>query len=76
MRTTIDIPDETYKDLRMLAAERGESIRQLVLDGIQLVQQRSQRPARKKFVIPVVPSKRPGTLDLTNEEIDDLISFT
>jgi hypothetical protein len=76
MRTTIDIPDETYKDLRILAAERGESIRQLVLDGIRLIQQRNQQPVRKKFVVPVIPSKRPGTLHLTNEEIDELISFT
>ena len=76
MRTTIDIPDETYKELRLLAAERGESIRKLVLDGIQLVQQHNLRPARKKFVVPVIQSKRPGTLNLTNEEIDELISFT
>lgn len=76
MRTTIDIPDETYKELRLLAAERGESIRKLVLDGIQLVQQHNLRPARKKFVVPVIQSKRPGTLKLTNEEIDELISFT
>lgn len=76
MRTTIDIPDETYRELRVLAAERGESIRKLVLDGIQLVQQRNLKPARKDFAVPVIHSKRPGTLNLTNEEIDELISFT
>jgi|HubBroStandDraft_5_1064220.scaffolds.fasta_scaffold1384846_2 hypothetical protein len=76
MRTTIDIPDETYRELRILAAERGESVRKLVLEGIQLMQQHSRKSARKKFVVPVIPSKRPGTLSLTNEEIDELISFT
>ncbi len=76
MRTTIDIPDQTYRELRILAAERGESIRKLVLDGIQLIQQSNHRPTRKKFVVPVIHSKRPGTLKLRNEEIDELISFT
>ena len=76
MRTTIDIPDETYRALRILAAERGESIRKLVLESIELMQQHSRLPTRKKFVVPVIQSKRPGTLNLTNEEIDDLISFT
>jgi hypothetical protein len=76
MRTTIDIPDETYKELRVLAAERGESVRKLVLDGIQLIQQRNLKHTRKKFIVPIIQSKRPGTLNLTNEEIDELISFT
>ena len=76
MRTTIDIPDETYKELRILAAERGESVRKLVLEGIQLVRQGSLKSPRKKFVVPVIHSDRPGTLNLTNEEIDELISFT
>ncbi|HTJ31105.1 MAG TPA: hypothetical protein VL346_11425 [Acidobacteriaceae bacterium] len=76
MRTTIDIPDETYKELRILAAERRESIRKLVLDGIQLVRQQNLRPTKKKFIVPVIRSSRPGALKLTNEEIDELISFT
>ena len=76
MRTTIDIPEDVYKELRHIAAERGESIRKLVLEGIQLVRQQNHRPPRKKFVVPVIHSDRPGTLNLTNEEIDELISFT
>jgi hypothetical protein len=75
MRTTVDIPDETYRELKILAAERGTTVRQIVLDGVDLV--RRQKPAmRKKFVVPVIRSKRPGTLHLTNEQIDELTAFS
>lgn len=69
MRTTIDIPDETYRAIRILAAERGDSIRQLVLEGLELVQ-RGAEP--KSFVLPVIRSSRPGTLELSSEQIDAL----
>jgi len=75
MRTTIDIPDETYRELRILAVERATSVRKLVLEGVKLLQQR-KRPRTQRFEVPVIPSSRPGTLDLTNEQIDDLISFS
>ncbi len=34
MRTTIDIPDETYRKLKVKAALEGETVRQIVLRGI------------------------------------------
>lgn len=69
MRTTIDIPDETYRAIRILAAERGDSIRQLVLEGLELVQRGS---VPRSFELPVIRSSRPGTLELTSEQIDAL----
>lgn len=72
MRTTLDIPDETYRQVKVFAAQHGTTVRQLVLDGLSIV----ARPApksNKKFVLPVIKSSRPGTLDLTNEQIDDIL---
>lgn len=75
MRTTIDIPDETYRGIKVLAAERGTTVRKLVLEGMELV--RRQPPASpKRFPVPVIRSKRPGTLHLTNEQIDELTAFS
>ncbi len=75
MRTTIDIPDETYRAIKVMAAERGETLRALLLEGVELV--RRQPPAAgKRFTVPVIPSKRPGTLHLTNEQIDELTAFS
>jgi hypothetical protein len=75
MRTTVDIPDETYRSIKVLAVERGTTVRELVLEGMELV--RRQPPvAGKRFAVPVIRSKRPGTLHLTNEQIDELTAFT
>jgi hypothetical protein len=75
MRTTVDIPDETYRALKVLAAERGTTVRAILLDGLELVrQQRAPEPG--KFVVPVIKSSRPGTLKLTNEQIDELTAFS
>jgi hypothetical protein len=76
VRTTIDIPDETYRKVKMLAAERGTTVRELVLEGLEIVKEGKQTLPRKRFEIPVIRSKRPGTLHLTNEQIDDLTAFS
>lgn len=75
MRTTIDIPDETYRDLKVKAAREGKPVRLIVLRGIQreLGEGEAQVPS-KKFRIPVITSTRPGTLHLTNEDIDDILA--
>jgi hypothetical protein len=75
MRTTVDIPDEAYRAIRILAAERGITVRQIVLEGVDMVRKQQTAPA-KRFQVPVIRSKRPGTLHLTNEEIDELTAFT
>ncbi len=75
MRTTIDIPDETYRKLKVMAALEGQTVREIVLRGIQReLGPTEAQPPRKKFQIPVIPSTRPGTLHLTNEDIDDILA--
>jgi hypothetical protein len=76
MRTTIDIPDETYRAIKVLAAERGETIRKLLLEALESARQTGPATPQKRFEIPVVRSKRPGTLHLTNEQIDELTAFS
>ena len=75
MRTTIDIPDEVYRGIKVLAVERGTTVRELVLEGMELVRRQPQPPG-KRFAVPVIRSKRPGTLHLTNEQIDELTAFS
>lgn len=72
MRTTIDIPDDVYRRLKIKAATEGKPVRQIVLRGVERELMAESRPARK-FEVPVISSTRPGTLDLTNEQIDDIL---
>jgi hypothetical protein len=76
MRTTIDIPDETYRKVKILAAERGTTVRALVLESLEITTKSNLTLPRKRFEIPVIRSKRPGTLNLTNEQIDELTALT
>jgi hypothetical protein len=72
MRTTIDIPDETYRSLKVKAAQEGKTFRELALRAMRReIQEPIAKPIRR-FEIPVIHSNRPGTLNLTNEQIDEI----
>lgn len=75
MRTTIDIPDAMYRRLKARAATEGRSVKSLMLRGAE--QALAARPANpnRRVKLPIVPSKRPGTMHLDNARIYDVISF-
>ncbi len=76
MRTTIDIPDETYRQLKIKAAQEGKPVRQIVLQGIEReLGPTEAQPKRKKLQLPLIRSKQPGSLHLTNEQIYEIIDF-
>ncbi len=75
MRTTIDIPDGLYRRLKARAAKEGKPAKALILKGVEQVLDGHQTSTRKKIVIPVVRSKKPGSLVLDNARIYDIISF-
>ena len=59
VRTSIDVPQDLHRRLHEAAARRGCSARQLILASIDR---------------PIVPSTG-RTIDLTNEQIYDLIAL-
>ncbi|MBM3747196.1 MAG: hypothetical protein FJW34_15520 [Acidobacteria bacterium] len=74
MRTTVDIPDPTYRELKARAAREGCSVKALVLRGVQ----KELRPAARRkgrVQLPMVRSKEPGSLCLTNQQIYEIIPF-
>jgi len=74
MRTTVDIPDPIYRELKGKAAREGRSVKELILRGVE--QELKNRGRRTRRVsLPIVPSKRPGTLDLDNAKIFEIIPF-
>ena len=75
MRTTVDIPDNTYRELKIRAVREGTSVREIVLRGIERELGPAEPPSGlKKFQVPVIPSRQRGTLHLTNDEIDDILA--
>jgi hypothetical protein len=76
MRTTIDIPDPVYRRLKSRAAREGSSAKKLILRGVeQVLGDKRAKLNRKRVKLPIVRSKRPGTVRLDNARIYDIISF-
>ena len=76
MRTTNDIPDPIYRELKSEAATEGASVKELIL---RLVEGR-QKPRPKpqtigKFIAPAIKSKNPGSLKLGPEGVYEYIPF-
>jgi len=74
MRTTGDIPDLVYRRLKTEAAQRGCSVKELVLRGVK-AELEGGKPARKAQTVslPIIDSKRPGWLRLTNQQINEIL---
>lgn len=75
MRTTVDIPDAKYRQLKSKAVSERTTVKALVLKGVEVVLAKPAAPRRKKLKLPVLDSREPGTLDIDNERIYDLIGF-
>ncbi len=75
MRTTIDIPDELYRKLKVKAAVEGESVREIAVRGIRREIEQSPAPRVKRLSQPILKSYAPGSIRIDNEQIYDLIGF-
>lgn len=75
MRTTIDVPDPVYRRLRSRAASEGTSAKDLILRGVRQVLKERPRKSRRRVTLPIIRSKQPGTLELDNEKIFEIIPF-
>jgi hypothetical protein len=74
MRTTVDIPDPTYRQLKARAALRGCSVKELILRGVEAELNGGAREKRKgKVALPLIKSERPGRLRLSNKTVNELL---
>jgi plasmid stability protein len=72
MRTTVDIPDGIYRQLKARAAREGSSTRALILRGVTNVLKDERRKGGTAVSLPIVRSRRPGTVALDNAAIYDI----
>jgi hypothetical protein len=74
MRTTVDIPDPTYRQLKATAALRGCSVKELILRGVEAeLNGEKRRPGKGRVALPLIKSKRPGWLRLSNKTIHEIL---
>jgi|HubBroStandDraft_1064217.scaffolds.fasta_scaffold630101_2 hypothetical protein len=77
MQTVVDIPDNKFSLLSAKAEHEGTSVTEIVLRGIDKVLESEPEVTKavKRLKHPIIPSSRPGKLDITNEQIYDIIGF-
>lgn len=54
MRTTIDLPDDLLKQAKILAVQRGATLRDLVAAGLRAELARGGSPAKAAAVLPAI----------------------
>lgn len=74
MRTTIDLPDETFRALKSLAIERGTSFKEVLRRAAERELTLATTRCARRVEFPLVRSTRPASLDLTNAKIEDLLT--
>jgi hypothetical protein len=74
MRTTVDIPDLVYRQLKARAALQGCSVRELLLRGVETELHGGQtKKSGNRAVFPVIKSKRRQPLKLSNQRINEIL---
>jgi len=74
MRTTVDIADDQYADLKMLAARERTSVRALLSEMIAInIAPRVRRAEAGPFRFPVIGDPNGRKLDLSHDRVADLL---
>ena len=78
MQTTVDLPDALYRKGVALAASRGATVEQIIIEAVAKAVQgdpgsSASDPGDREVKLPLIRSKRPGTLDLSNFDFDELL---
>jgi hypothetical protein len=77
MRTTVDIPDPIYRQLKSRAAAEGSTVKELILRGVSITLRSDSQshPRKRQGEPPVIQSKNPGSLKLGEEGVYEYIPF-
>ena len=74
MRTTIDMPDALFRRTKAVAALRGSSMKELIIQAVERELTTVAPPAKRKRVkLPPVRSWKGPKLDLTGYDFDELL---
>jgi hypothetical protein len=80
MQTTVNLPDSLYQKSEQLAASRGATVEQFIVEAVKkevqgnLGSTTSGSYGDRDVELPVIRSMRPGALDLSHFDFDDLLA--
>ena len=73
MRTTIDLPDPLFRDLKMLAVRRGVTLKALIQESVEK-ELKGNVASGYRVKHPLIPRKGRHTINLTNVEIEEIFA--
>lgn len=75
MRTTVELKDPLFRELKMYAAKEGVTLKEVLSRAVEKeVRAMKGTTRRETRSMPVIRSKKPGSLHLSNAEIEDLLT--
>lgn len=76
MRTTIDLPESIYHHSEQIARQEGSSVEQVIVQTLEhAFESEPPMPHKSEPVsFPLITSRHPGTLDLSDFNFDDLFA--
>ena len=80
MQTTLQLPDALYRKSEALATSRGATVGQFIVEAVAREVQGGLRSSstrtygEREIELPIIRSRRPGTLDLSSFDFDDLLT--
>jgi hypothetical protein len=76
MQTTVNLPDSLYQKSEQLAASRGATVEQFIVEAVkkEVGSETSGSFGDRDINLPVIHSSRPGALDLSDFDFDDLLA--
>jgi metal-responsive CopG/Arc/MetJ family transcriptional regulator len=74
MRTTVDLPDPLFRELKAVAARRGDSLKNVIRAAVENELRKSEGKSGRRVKFPLLSSRQPGRLNLTNAEIEKFLT--
>ena len=76
MKTTVELPDAVFRQAKAEAALEGRALRAFILDAVvhELDRTRESDRARQRVSLPLVRSRRPGSLRITGDTVADALA--
>jgi len=75
MRITIEIPVALYRQLTVKAAREKRSIAELILQSVETGLRLARAKKGTPVTLPLIRSRRPGSLRIDNAKIFEIIPF-
>lgn len=74
MRTTLEFPDALARRAKTVALRRGMTLKTLVTQALEReLDPVASKPSGHSLQFPLVPSRKPGAMTLTPDEIHEIL---